>query len=335
MASDNAGLRPPVSGKALVEAPRPPLDPGRIAIYAVLFAGVLIAIGPFLWMISASFMTLSEVNLTRLLPENLLWENYATALRRANFLNIKVVTDPNTGVLQSLGISGYIWNSIRITLITVGGSLLVCIPAAYAFARMNFIGRNFIFALFLSTMMIPGIVMLIPHLLTVIWLGRLSESVFGPAGAWFNNWPALTIPFFASVFNIFLLRQFFIQIPDDLWEAARIDGAGHPRFLVSVVLPLSKAPIMTIVTLGFIGSWNALMWPLLVTINDEWRPIAVGLSNFVTADTPGDLNLQMARVGHHCDSHPDAVFRGAEAIHRRHRADRHQELNSMRKSSFV
>lgn len=276
------------------QAPRPPLDWKRLGIYAVLIGGVLIAVGPFLWMISASFMTLSEVNLTRLLPEKLLWENYATALRRANFLNIELVTDPASGILQSIGVSGYIWNSVRITLITVLGSLAVCIPAAYAFARMRFIGRSFLFALFLSTMMIPGIVMLIPHLLTVIWLGRLSESLLGPAGAWFNNWPALTIPFFASVFNIFLLRQFFLQIPDDLWEAARIDGAGHPRFLISVVLPLSKAPIMTIVTLGFIGSWNALMWPLLVTINDEWRPIAVGLSNFVTADTPGDLNLQMA-----------------------------------------
>ena len=270
------------------------LNMTQLAIYAALFAGVIIAVGPFLWMISASFMTLSEVNLTRLLPQNLLWENYATALRRANFLDIELATDPTTGVLQSIGISGYLWNSLRITLISVFGSLVVCIPAAYAFARMNFVGRNVIFALFISTMMIPGIVMLIPHLLTVIWLGRLSESLFGPAGAWFNNWPSLTIPFFASVFNIFLLRQFFMQIPSDLWDAARIDGAGHFKFLRSVVLPLSKAPIMTIVTLGFIGSWNALMWPLLVTINDDWRPIAVGLSNFVTADTPGDLNLQMA-----------------------------------------
>ena len=294
MASDAAHISPPSSGKMPVSGPREKPSLSKIGIYAVLFAGVLIAVGPFLWMISASFMTVSEVNLTRLLPEKMLWENYATALRRANFLDIELMTDPNTGVLKSFGISGYIWNSIRITLISVIGSLLVCIPAAYAFARMKFIGRNFIFVVFLSTMMIPGIVLLIPHLLTVIWLGRLSESLLGPAGAWFNNWPALTIPFFASVFNIFLLRQFFIQIPDDLWDAARIDGAGHPRFLISVVLPLSKAPIMTIVTLGFIGSWNALMWPLLVTINDNWRPIAVGLSNFVTSDTPGDLNLQMA-----------------------------------------
>ena len=294
MASDAEDLRLGTGGKSAPTAAPTPLNASRIAIYAVLFAGVIIAVGPFLWMVSASFMTLSEVNLTRLLPENLLWENYATALRRANFLNIEVTADPATGALQTLSLSGYLWNSLRITAISVTGSLLVCIPAAYAFARMKFYGRNFLFALFISTMMIPGIVMLIPHLLTVIWLGRLSESVFGPAGAWFNNWPALTIPFFASVFNIFLLRQFFIQIPNDLWEAARIDGAGHLRFMLSVVLPLSKAPIMTIVTLGFIGSWNALMWPLLVTINDDWRPIAVGLSNFVTADTPGDLNLQMA-----------------------------------------
>ena len=279
---------------AAIEGPAARINWSRIGIYAALFGGVIIALGPFLWMISASFMTVSEVNLARLFPENLLWENYATALRRANFLDIEILTDPTTGSLQSVGVSGYLWNSLRITFITVGGSLLVCIPAAYAFARMNFVGRNVIFAVFLSTMMIPGIVMLIPHLLTVIWLGRLSESLFGPACAWFNNWPALTIPFFASVFNIFLLRQFFIQIPEDLWDAARIDGAGHLRFLRSVVLPLSKAPIMTIITLGFIGSWNALMWPLLVTVNDDWRPIAVGLSNFVTADTPGDLNLQMA-----------------------------------------
>ncbi len=277
-----------------VERPARRMNWGKIGIYLVLFSGVVIAVGPFLWMISASFMTASEVSLTRLIPENILWENYSTALRRANFLDIELLTDPTSGTLQSLEVSGYLWNSIRITLITVTGSLIVCIPAAYAFARMNFIGRNFIFALFISTMMIPGIVMLIPHLLTIIWLGRLSESIFGPAGAWFNSWPSLTIPFFASVFNIFLLRQFFMQIPDDLWDAARIDGAGHFRFMRSVVLPLSKAPIMTIVTLGFIGSWNALMWPLLVTINDDWRPIAVGLSNFVTADTPGELNLQMA-----------------------------------------
>jgi ABC-type glycerol-3-phosphate transport system permease component len=98
----------------------------------------------------------------------------------------------------------------------------------------------------------------------------------------------------ASAFTIFLLRQFFAQIPDDLWDAARIDGAGHARFLWSVVLPLGRAPIMTTVTFAFIGSWNALLWPLLVTQTDDWRPVAVGLTKFVNSDAPTDLHLQMA-----------------------------------------
>jgi ABC-type glycerol-3-phosphate transport system permease component len=96
-----------------------------------------------------------------------------------------------------------------------------------------------------------------------------------------------------NVFSIFLLKQFFAQIPDELWDSARIDGAGHLRFLWTVVLPLSTAPLMVIVVLSFIGSWNALAWPLLVTNSPEWRPIAVGLNNFV--DEAGqELNLMMA-----------------------------------------
>jgi ABC-type glycerol-3-phosphate transport system permease component len=85
-----------------------------------------------------------------------------------------------------------------------------------------------------------------------------------------------------------------VQIPEDLWDAARIDGAGHFRYLVSIMVPLSRAPIMTVVTFAFIGSWNALLWPLLVVQSDEWRPVAFGLTKFTTADAPGDFNLQLA-----------------------------------------
>ena len=115
---------------AAIEQPPARVNWSRIGIYAALFGGVVIALGPFLWMISASFMTVSEVSLARLFPENLLWENYATALRRANFLDIEILSDPISGSLQSVSVSGYLWNSLRITFITVGGSLLVCIPAA-------------------------------------------------------------------------------------------------------------------------------------------------------------------------------------------------------------
>lgn len=110
---------------------------------------------------------------------------------------------------------------------------------------------------------------------------------------WIDNWPALTIPFMGSIFSIFLLRQFFAQIPQELFDAARIDGAGHMRFLMQVVLPLSTAPIMVIIVFSFVGTWNALAWPLLVTNSDTWRPIAVGLLAFIS-DEGSKVHLVMA-----------------------------------------
>ena len=101
------------------------------------------------------------------------------------------------------------------------------------------------------------------------------------------------LPFMANAFSIFLLRQFFSQVPDELWDAARMDGAGHLRFLVQIVLPISKAPLMTVLLFGFIGSWNAFMWPLLVTTKDVSRPLMVGLWNFVTEAGP-QTHLLMA-----------------------------------------
>lgn len=252
---------------------RKPFRWGRVLVYALLILGLAQAVFPFLWMLSASFMSLAEVTFGYLLPTQLRFQNYASAWEQANF-------------------SQFMWNSIRITAITLTGQLLVCIPAAYAFARMKFFGRNVLFAIMLSTLMIPEVATFIPNYLTVIWIGRLSDNLIGLP--WLNNWPALTIPFMASAFTIFLLRQFFVQLPDELWDAARIDGAGHVRYLISVVIPLSKAPIMTSVTFAFIGAWNALLWPLLVTQTDEWRPVAVGLTKFVSTDAPNELHLQMA-----------------------------------------
>ena len=176
----------------------------------------------------------------------------------------------------------YMWNSIRLTTITLVGILIVSTLAAYAFGRMTFPGRNFMFALLLSTMMIPDTVVMIPNFLTVT-----GNNPFLPLINWYDSWPALTIPFMAGFFNIFLLRQFFAQIPDELWDAARIDGASHLRFLIQVVLPLSKAPIMTVTIFSFIGSWNSLMWPLIATkAGSDWWPISVGLQNFVTEAGP-------------------------------------------------
>lgn len=185
--------------------------------------------------------------------------------------------------------SKYIRNSVVLTGITIGGLLVISTLAAYAFARMQFPGRELIFGLLLSTMMIPETVTMIPNFLTVTGNNPLLPFI-----RWYDNWPALTIPFMAGFFNIFLLRQFFAQIPNELWDAAQIDGAGHLRFLVQVVLPLSRPPLTTVIIFSFISSWNALLWPLIATrAGSDWWPVSVGLQNFVTEAGP-ETHLWMA-----------------------------------------
>jgi ABC-type glycerol-3-phosphate transport system permease component len=246
----------------------------KIAIYAFLISWAFVAVVPFVWMLSTSVMSLGEAQGVRFFPSEVFLDNYVEAWEVADF-------------------SEYFINSVQITTITLAGELVVSVLAAYAFARIQFPGRELIFGIMLSTMMIPAMVLIIPNFLTVTWLGRLGSSFFGDAFAWINNWPALTIPFWGSVFSIFLLRQFFAQIPDELFDAAQIDGAGHLRFLWKVVLPLSKAPVMVIIVLSFMGSWNSLAWPLLVTNTPDWRPIAVGLYSFVQ-EAGQRINLMMA-----------------------------------------
>jgi ABC-type glycerol-3-phosphate transport system permease component len=270
-----AELTQPLKRTLQTEGTGPTFRWSRVFSYVLLLFGVVLALGPFLWMLSASLMTTVEIASGRLVPSEFLFGNYLEAWQVANFAQ-------------------FMWNSFRITVITVIGQLLCCIPAAYAFARMRFFGRNVLFAIILSTMMIPQIATLIPNYLTVVWISRLGENLCGPACRWLDNWPSLTVPFMASAFTIFLLRQFFATLPEELWDAARIDGSGHLRYLWSVVIPLSRASIMTVITFAFIASWNSLMWPMLVVQGDEWRPVAYGLQKFVSSDRPGDFNLQMA-----------------------------------------
>jgi ABC-type glycerol-3-phosphate transport system permease component len=253
------------------ETPHPKrrhLDPWRIMSYVVLITGVIIAVYPFFWMVSASLMTLGEATGRTIIPKVPQWENYIEAWEDANF-------------------SEYFVNTVITTSITLAGQVIFCTLAAYAFASMEFPGKEFLFTLLLSTLMLPEAVTWVPNFITVTWLGRV-----GPI-PWLNNWPALTIPFMASAFNIFLLRQFFSQIPQDLWDSAQIDGAGHLRYLIQVVLPISKAAITTVIIFGFIGSWNALAWPMLVTNTPEWRPIAAGLDHFLD-EAGSHVHLQMA-----------------------------------------
>lgn len=255
---------------ARTAAAQPVVNSGSLSvIYLVLGIGAFFALAPFLYTISVSLMNLTEASSgTRLLPATPQWKNYSIAWEQAGF-------------------SRYFFNSVKIVLITVTGEVIFCTLAAYAFARMEFPGKGFLFSLLLSTLMLPEMVTLVPNFITVSWLGRATPL------PWINNWPALTIPFMASAFGIFLLRQFFQQIPNELWDSAQIDGAGHLRYLWQIIVPLSRAPLMTLVLFGFIGSWNALAWPLLVTTTPDWRPISYGLLSFLD-EAGAQVHLQMA-----------------------------------------
>ncbi len=246
----------------------------RGLLYLTLTIGAVIAMVPFFWMVSTSLMTLGETINRVWIPKEPQFQNYVRAWQEARF-------------------ERYFMNSVIITATTLVGLLITSILAAYAFAKIKFVGREIIFGLLLATMMIPESVTLIPNFLMVkgaiLPLPGLPEW----KGSWLNQLPALTVPFMANAFSIFLLRQFFIKIPDEYWDAARLDGAGHMRYLLQVVLPMSKAPIMTVVIFSFIGSWNAFLWPLLVTTTNRWRPLMVGLYSFVTEAGP-ETHLLMA-----------------------------------------
>ena len=237
-------------------------------VYGGLGLGGLAAGFPFAWMLLASFMTRGESLRRVFLPESLQWGNYLKAWQEADF-----------------GL--YFENSLIIAIVQVCGTLLFSLLAAYPLARIEFRGRDAVFAGVLATLMIPETVTIVPNCLTVTWLHRNTPF------AWLNNWPAMTIPFMASAFSIFLLRQFMRGIPNELWDSARIDGAGHVRFLFQILLPLCRAPLLTVGMFTYIGSWNALAWPLLVTNTPDWRPISVGLQQFVS-EAGAEVHLQMA-----------------------------------------
>ena len=213
-------------------------------------------------------MNLTEATGRAVLPRAAQWSNYQEAWTGANFKD-------------------FFANSVIIAAITISGQVIFSTLAAYSFARVKFPGKNFLFTLMLATLMIPEAVTWIPNFITVTWLGRV-----GPI-PWINNWPALTIPFMASAFSIFLLRQFFSQIPNELWDSAQIDGAGHLRFLLQIVIPLAKPALLTVILFSFIGSWNALAWPILVTTDPDWRPISYGLSSFLD-EAGAQVHFQMA-----------------------------------------
>jgi ABC-type glycerol-3-phosphate transport system permease component len=246
------------------------LTPGGVAALVLLGLGGLVCLMPFVFMASTSLKTTGEtvtrnspiVLDPRFWPSVPQWSNYARAWTTARF-------------------SLYFRNSLVTAALTVAGVTATSSLAAYAFAKIRFAGSAPLFAVFLATLVIPESVTLVPSFVVITRLG------------WYDTLAGLTVPFTASAFSIFLLRQFFAQLPNELLESARIDGAGHTRTFLSIALPLSRAPLFTVAFLAFIGSWNSLQWPLVATRTERWRPITVGLTTFITEAGPQN-ELRMA-----------------------------------------
>lgn len=175
----------------------------------------------------------------------------------------------------------YYFNTVLVAMVTTFLEIIFAAMAAFAFAKLEFFGKNFIFTLFLATMMVPGEVLLVPNYITLTALG------------WIDTYYALIVPWVVSVFAIFLLRQHFMTIPNELYDAAMIDGLSKWKFLWTILVPLSKPAVITGALLKFVGSWNAFLWVLIVTKSPEIRTLPVGLQNFSSA-TGSDYHLLMA-----------------------------------------
>lgn len=237
-------------------------------LYLFLIAMALIVLFPFYWMIISSLKTLEEYRLSvpTFFPKKIMFSNYAEAFSAASlgrlFLNTLLV-----GVVSTLL------------------SLVITVLSAFAFARLEFKGKNALFAALLATMMIPG------ELFTITNYGTVTRL------NWLHTYTVLIVPFLVSVFYIYLLRQNFLQIPNELYLAAKVDGTSDLKYLWKVMIPLSLPTLISITILKMMGAWNSYIWPNLVANDKAHRLITNGLRNAFT-ETTGDVNypVQMAAV---------------------------------------
>lgn len=232
--------------------------------YVILAAGAFIMVFPFLWMINASLMTAGEIQLRPpvWLPSEPQFSNY-------------------TDLLAALPIARLYFNSLFTSGAIVLGVLFTSSIAGFAFAKYRFPGRELLFYLILATMMIPFFVTLIPVFFIVRQLG------------WIDSYQGLIIPGLTSAYGIFLMRQFMFTVPDELIDAARIDGASEPIIYWRIVMPLIKPALATLGTFTFIGSWNNFLWPLLVVNNRELMTLPLGI-NSLRSLYSDNTNLLMA-----------------------------------------
>jgi len=240
-------------------------SPATIVLYVLLFLGLLAMVGPFLWMVLGSFKPQAEF--LRLpptwLPEAPTLNNYDRLIERLNFPR-------------------YFFNSTLIAGVVTAANLVFASMLGYALAKLRFRGKGLIMALVISTLMLPGAATLIP---LFVLMSKL-ELV--------NTYPGLILPFLAGPFGVFLTRQFFLGTPDELLEAARIDGAGEFRIFFTIAMPLAAPVLATLGILTFLGSWNNFIYPLIMATSPEMYTLPVALATFATGQFQADHGMLMA-----------------------------------------
>jgi multiple sugar transport system permease protein len=244
---------------------RPWLPAGsRLATHLILAVGALAMIGPFVWSTLTSFKTLGEAIQIppTVFPEQLRWENYAQVFTQLPFL-------------------AFYENTIIVTAVKVVGVLITSSLAGYAFARIDFPGRKILFALYLAVLMVPYQIFLLPQFLIMAKLG------------WVNTLLALIVPGLFDAFGTFLLRQFFMGLPRELEDAAKIDGCNHFQIYWRIMLPLAKPGLIALAIFTFLWSWNDFLWPLVVINSPERMTLGAGLA-FLQGQYLTDFPLLMA-----------------------------------------
>ena len=240
----------------------------QVFLYLFLLVMAVVVLIPFYWMIISSLKTLDEYRMSvpTFFPRRVMFSNYLEAFSSANLGRLFL-------------------NTLYVGVVSTILSLVITILSAFAFARLEFAGKNALFAALLATMMIPGELFTITNYSTVTKLG------------WINTYTVLIVPFLVSVFYIYLLRQNFMQIPDELYLAAKVDGTSDLKYLCKVMIPLSLPTLISITILKMMGAWNSYIWPRLVANDENHRMITNGLRNAFT-ETTGDVNypVQMAAV---------------------------------------
>jgi len=237
----------------------------RASLYTILGAGLLVVVGPFLWAVLSSLKPEAEIRRIPATwwPEAFTLDNYRDLLSRLDFP-------------QAFA------NSAIVAVLTTLGNLVFCSLLGYALAKLRFPGRRALFLVVLGTLMVPSMVTFVPQFVMVSNLGLV------------NSYGGLILPFLATPFGVFLMRQYLLSIPDELIEAARVDGAGELRIFARIVLPLCGPALATLTILTFLASWNNFLWPLVVATTEDKYTLPVALALYSVGQNRIDFGLVLA-----------------------------------------